>query len=174
MAGPETTKPTSPGAGDPVSAGLVNRDTPTTWPADSRPVDSRPRRPSDSHIHQGVCEFGERMAQLLRDIPHAWGAVLSDGTGEPIDAARRVECIEEIDIQIAGAQLGQCLARTRTTSTIMGLGEFTMIAEADHGLVLARPLLDEYLFTLVTGGAVSLRRAMIAFERCCEDLIEFM
>jgi hypothetical protein len=70
-------------------------------------------RNDDEHnaIHAGVSEFGDRMAELLSDVRAASGAVLSDDQGDPIDTARRIHRIEEIDVEIAGAQIGQCLAR---------------------------------------------------------------
>lgn len=135
---------------------------------------NHPSRPTQAPISRGICEFGECMAQLLEQLPHARGAVLSDGYGEPIDAAHRIDLISEIDIQIAGAQIGQALARVRTGSTIFGLGAPTVITECDDGMIIARPLLDEYLLTLVSGGSASLSRALRAFEACAQELITHM
>lgn len=148
-------------------------------PTSPQPVERVPPRPTLSRpraepISPGVSEFGERMALLLDEFPTASGAVLSDATGEPIDSARRAARIEEIDIQIAGAQIGQTMARLYGNAIIFGLGTPTVIAEADGGMILARPIMREYLFTLVIDGTTSLSRALIAFEAAAEDLRAMM
>ncbi len=123
-----------------------------------------------SPIDRGISEFGECMAALLESLPAARGAVLSDAWGEPIDGARRSWVISEIDLQLAGAQIGQPMARLRRNAIVFGLGKPTVIAEASEGLILARPVAKEYLFTLVAASTLSLSRALLAFEHCASEL----
>jgi predicted regulator of Ras-like GTPase activity (Roadblock/LC7/MglB family) len=133
-------------------------------------------RNDDEHnaIHAGVSEFGDRMAELLSDVRAASGAVLSDDQGDPIDTARRIHRSEEIDVEIAGAQIGQCLARLSGNSQVFGLGTPTVIAESSYGMLIAKPLQHAYLLTLLLDRRTSLTQALQSFEAAADDLDALM
>lgn len=114
------------------------------------------------------------MAQLLRLLPEASGAVLSDESGEPIDSAHRPDRINEIDIQIAGAQLGQLMSRTYGNAMVFGLGPPTVIAESERGMLIARCIQHDYLYTLVIDRKASLNRVLPCFETSAQLLAEFI
>ena len=134
---------------------------------------NKAKRPPEQ-LDTGVSEFGDRMAQLLLDVRAASGAVLSDEQGDPIDAARRVNRIEEIDVQIAGAQIGQCVALLNRNSLVFGLGSPVVIAESARGMLIAKPLQHSYLFTLVMDRRTSLSQTLARFEEAAADLDELM
>lgn len=125
-------------------------------------------------IDAGVSEFGERMAELLGQVRQASGAVLSDDQGDPIDFARRRGRIEEIDVQIAGAQIGQCMVRLSGNSMVHGLGKPVVIVECLYGMLLAAPLRHRYLLTLVIDRRASISQVLPHFQAAAEDLDTFM
>lgn len=130
-------------------------------------------RPADD-IDPGVSEFGERMAELLQVVRGAAGAVLSDEQGDPIDYARRKGRIEEIDVQIAGAQIGQCMVRLNGNALIHGLGKPTVIVEAHYGMLIAKPLRHEYLLTLVIDRRTAITQCLGPFTEAADDLDALM
>ena len=125
-------------------------------------------------IDSGVSEFGDRMAQLLVEVKGASGVVLSDEQGDPIDTARRPDRIEEIDVEIAGAQIGQCVALLNRSSLVFGLGTPMVIVETRHGMLIAKPLQHSYLLTLVLDRRASLTQTARFFEAATHDLDKLM
>lgn len=134
-----------------------------------RPPPPRPRHAGES-ISRGISEFGEAMARMMERTPGAIGAVLADGRGEPIDYAHDREAIDELEIQIVGAQLGQCMERTRVTSLVFGLGEPTILVDGTTGHLLSSIVGSEYLLTVVLARSANIARAMNGFSDLAESV----
>ena len=105
-----------------------------------------------SEVVPGVSEFGEAMAELLYDDERCLGAVLSDRLGDPIDTAYRSDT-DPLDIQLAGAQIGQAADRVRRDSVLYGLADprrpQAIVCHCARGLILVAPILHEYAMTLL-------------------------
>lgn len=87
-------------------------------------------------------EFGAVMAELIMRVPGAYGAVLSDRDGYAIDFAHDPEAIEELEMQIVGAQCGLALLATAASAQHRRLGRCEVMFEATRGSVLGT-LVDE-------------------------------
>ncbi|MFO7567122.1 MAG: hypothetical protein R6X02_31040 [Enhygromyxa sp.] len=150
-----------------------------------------PRIPPDPPIgggviHRGVCEFGELLAELLEAVPEACGAVLSDGVDDTIDTAHRPAMISELDICIAGAQVGQPMTRVNITAIIFGLGRPQVVLESPERVLISKVLWQEYLLTLIllrradittdstTDSTTDMARTMRAFEDTAERVLALL
>jgi hypothetical protein len=125
--------------------------------------DARPEGDPDA-IDRGVSEFGELLAELLVSTPGAYGAVLSDGVDDVIDTAHRPAEISALDVCIAGAQVGQAMARLNISTIIFGLGRAQVIIEAGDKVLISEVLWREYLLTLILHSRANIARAMRDFD----------
>ena len=121
-------------------------------------------------LYRGISEFGEVMAQMMETTPGAIGTVLADARGEPIDFAHDPDEIDELEIQIVGAQIGQSIDRLNKTAIIFGLGHPTVLLHATRGNLLTRLLQTEYLLTVVLARSANIARAMDRFAQLSHDV----
>lgn len=87
-------------------------------------------------------EFGTVMAELIMRVPGAYGVVLSDRDGYAIDFAHDPDAIEELEMQIAGAQCGLALLATAASAKHRRLGRCEVMLETTGGSVLGT-IVDE-------------------------------
>lgn len=121
---------------------------------------------------RGISEFGLTLSQLLDRTPGAIGAVLCDGEGDAIDFAHRPAQITELDIQIAGAQVGQAIERIKGNAMLFGLGRFPRcLVECAGGMLIAAPVGSEYIFCAVLSRRANVGKAMQSFEVTQQALI---
>lgn len=123
---------------------------------------------------RGISEFGEALAELVESTPGAWGAVLSDEFGEAIDFAYRESEISELDLQIAGAQVGQAMARLQRTATVLGLGHADVILQGSRATLCTSQLFSQYLVTLLLGHDCNIARATRSFRQLSSRLREML
>lgn len=81
-------------------------------------------------------EFGTVLAQLVGAVPGAYAAVMSDREGYAIDFAHDASAVEELEVQLAGAQCGLVLLATAATATRRRLGRCDVMLESSIGSVL--------------------------------------
>ncbi|MEE9386501.1 MAG: hypothetical protein V3V08_24050 [Nannocystaceae bacterium] len=112
-------------------------------------------------ISYGVSEFGQLLGRLVERVPGAEAAVLSDRRGDAIDFAHLPNRTRAIDVQIAGAQVGQAMSRLRIASILHGLGQPVVLIECAHAKLVAAPLDNEFLLTLALSEHASLARALV-------------
>lgn len=125
-------------------------------------------------IDCGVSEFGEVLAELLVGNPEARGAVLSDGVDDTIDTAHRPAEISALDVCIAGAQIGQAMARLTVSATIFGIGRPLVVIEATTNMLISELLWEEYLLTLVLHPHANISRAMRDFELVADRVLALL
>ena len=127
-----------------------------------------------SEVRRGISEFGEALAHLVESTPGAWGAVLSDGRGEAIDFAHRASEISELDLQIAGAQVGQAMARLQRTATVLGLGQADVVLQGSRATLCTAQLFSEYLVTLLLDHDCNIGRATHSFSEMRAALLDML
>jgi predicted regulator of Ras-like GTPase activity (Roadblock/LC7/MglB family) len=130
--------------------------------------------PGPVDIRRGISEFGEVLAELVESTPGAWGAVLSDSRGDPIDFAHRRSAISELDLQIAGAQVGQALARLQRTATAHGLGQVDVVIQGSRATLCSAQLFTDYLVTLMLDHDCNIARATERFSRVRASLRDML
>jgi predicted regulator of Ras-like GTPase activity (Roadblock/LC7/MglB family) len=116
-------------------------------------------------VERGISEFGEVLADLVESTPGAQGAVLSDGRGEAIDFAHRPTQVTALDVQIAGAQVGQVMAKLQRSATIFGLGVADVVVQGTRGTLFTSQLYSEYLLTVMLDHDCNIARITL---RCAE------
>jgi predicted regulator of Ras-like GTPase activity (Roadblock/LC7/MglB family) len=132
------------------------------------------RRPPGSAIARGISEFGELLAELTEATPGARGAVLSDGRGDAIDFAHRPERIGELDLQIAGAQVGQAMARLQHDAVRFRLGAVDLVLQGSRGTLLTSQVGREYLLTLMLEQDANIGVAARRFARTRGELLRLL
>jgi predicted regulator of Ras-like GTPase activity (Roadblock/LC7/MglB family) len=85
-------------------------------------------------------EFGIVLAELVAAVFGAIGAALIDGEGNTVDFAHDPAAIDDLDLQIAGAQVALALAATTATATRFGIAAPSVLLEATRGHVMAASL----------------------------------
>ena len=118
-------------------------------------------------------EFGVALEPLMA-VPGALGAVLSDDRGYAIDFVRDHDRISEIDLQIAGAQLGQALQRLATSVDKLGWRAPFVMLETPQRALLAGPLWEgfalAYLLQTPANVALALKRFGVGRDRIADLL----
>lgn len=112
-------------------------------------------------------EFGTELAALCTALPGARGAVLSDRDGHPIDYAVVPGEIDELDLQIAGAQLGGPLSATsRPWRRRIHDADPDVVIEASAGALVGAVIETELgiVLVLVLGPRAHLGRALVRFD----------
>jgi predicted regulator of Ras-like GTPase activity (Roadblock/LC7/MglB family) len=127
----------------------------------------------DSHL---ATEFGQVMAALVATVPGARGAVLTDRDGHAIDFALDAGAIDELDLQIAGAQCARTLAAMQALAQRRALGRTAVLLEATAGCLLGATLRDgdELTVVLVLRARAHLGLALVAFDRACNELAQLV
>jgi len=115
-------------------------------------------------VDPGVCEFGELLAEFMTATPDCAGAVLSDGVDDTIDTAHRPALITALDLEIAGAQIGQAMTRLTTDGIIFGLGRAQIVLEGANFMLVSKLLWEQYLVTAVLDPRANIARAMRNFD----------
>lgn len=82
-------------------------------------------------------DFGRVLARLVGSVYGAIGATLVDREGHTIDFAHDPGLIDDLELQIAGAQVGQALVATNATAARFGISEPQVLLEAPRGHVMA-------------------------------------
>ncbi len=108
-------------------------------------------------------EFGEALRTMVERTPGAVAGVVSDDEGDAIDFAHDPSCIDAIDVELLGAQLGLPLQRLHATADARGLCEpLLMIETRSHNLV-AGPVGGGFVVALLLERRANLGRALSAF-----------
>jgi predicted regulator of Ras-like GTPase activity (Roadblock/LC7/MglB family) len=81
-------------------------------------------------------DFG-RIIENLMDVPGSMGAVLVDDDGYAIDYVFDPAKLEELDVQLLGAQLSQVVTRAQTSAEKLDLGTAVVIVEGDRACLIA-------------------------------------
>ncbi|MCH9685996.1 MAG: hypothetical protein K0V04_31465 [Deltaproteobacteria bacterium] len=108
-------------------------------------------------------EFG-RVIENLMDVPGSMGAVLVDDDGYAIDYVYNPKLLDDIDIQIVGAQLGQSVLQTFGTAAHRDLGTPTIVLEGKEVTLVASPVGQHYVLTFVMDASVDPSGVLGHFE----------
>lgn len=125
-------------------------------------------------VERGISEFGEVLADLVESTPGAWGAVLSDGRGEAIDYAYRASEISELDVQIAGAQVGQAMRKLQTTADQFSLGTADVLLQGQRATLFTSQLFSEYLLTVMLDHDCNVARVYRRYAEVRRQLREML
>ena len=128
------------------------------------------RMRESAKLDRGISEFGEAMAALVEGTPGALGAVLSDAQGEPIDWARLTDRVDDLELQIFGAQLGVTMERVERGTERFTMGRPSVLIEAGDCSLLSCPVGTEYLLTVILDRRANLARALESFHGLCRDM----
>jgi hypothetical protein len=127
-------------------------------------------RHDHEELDPGFSELGAVLAQLVASTPGAAGAVLTDDRDEPIDMARRPRAIDELGIQLAGAQVGRAISRLDAVARAFGLGACTVLVECSRGSLCSTRLSTHVLLTLQLRPDAALGPALRGFAAAAERL----
>jgi predicted regulator of Ras-like GTPase activity (Roadblock/LC7/MglB family) len=108
-------------------------------------------------------EFGRAIEDLM-DVPGSMGAVLVDDDGYAIDYVHDPMMLEELDVQLLGAQLGQIVARTQTTAAKLDLGTMVLVVEGTRGSLIVAPVGIVYVLAFMLRGQASMDDGLRGFE----------
>lgn len=115
-------------------------------------------------IARGRSEFGDELAELVLAVPGALGAVIVDGRGFSVDFAHVPASVDEIDVQLAGAQFGQAIGRISWYTRRHRLGDpEAMLLECRRGNLLVAPITGEYVLALRLRKVMNVARALREF-----------
>ena len=128
----------------------------------------------DEHIHEGVSEFGRMLAQLVRRVPGALGAVLSDDLGDAVDFAYRPNGLSEVDIQLCGAQIGQFIERLARGSWAREHPIEHVLVECDRGSLLFGRVTPGYIVSLRLDRSANLGLARRHFQKTHRALLPLL
>jgi hypothetical protein len=129
----------------------------------------------DRSIRTAVAtEFGEALARLIEQVPGARGAVLGDARGDPIDFAWWSPDVAEIDVELAGAQVGVLMFDFDATARIHGLGRGIVLLEGTRGALASAVVAEHYLLTLLLGWPANLARALQQLQHTRAELVPLL
>lgn len=132
--------------------------------AASSPIASSPMASSQTYVARGRSEFGDELAELVLAVPGALGAVIVDGRGFSVDFAHVPASVDEIDVQLSGAQFGQAIGRIAWYTRRHRLGEpEAMLLECRRGNLLVAPITGEYVLALRLRKMMNVARALREF-----------
>jgi predicted regulator of Ras-like GTPase activity (Roadblock/LC7/MglB family) len=131
--------------------------------------------PSQPIVTRGRSEFGEELAELVLAVPGALGAVITDGRGFTVDFAHVPASVDDIDVQLAGAQFGQAAGRIAwyTRRHRLGAPE-AMLLECARGNLLIAPITGEYVLALLLRKTMNVARALREFPAARRRLLHLM
>lgn len=107
-------------------------------------------------------EFG-RIIENLMSVPGSMGAVLVDDDGYPIDYVYDAGLIEEIEVQLMGAQLGQIVTLTQRSAAKHDLGTPVVLLEGRTNLI-AGPVGLDYVLAFMMQHEANVAQGMLHFE----------
>jgi hypothetical protein len=109
-------------------------------------------------------EFGDVLERLIRQIPGALAAVVSDGDGDAIDFAHDPGETREIDVELLGAQLGQVVRRTHLTGAQHEMPRPIILLEATRRTFMTALVTPPYLVALLLRRRANVAVALTALE----------
>lgn len=110
-------------------------------------------------------EFGAVLQPMVETTPGAIAAVLCDEQGDAIDFVHDPTEIEDVDVQLLGAQIGQTVLALERIYRRHQLDRPSLLVEsAQHGL-LACSLRDHYILALLLESRSNVGAAFAAFGR---------
>lgn len=121
-------------------------------------------------VDEGLSELGQELAQLVADTPGAIGAVLTDEEDDPIDMAHIPEQVTELEIQLAGAQIGQTIVRLDAQTRAAGLGAATVLVECSRGALCTTRLNADVILTMQLQPGSGFGRAFREFDDAADRL----
>lgn len=107
-------------------------------------------------------EFG-RIIENLMLVPGSMGAVLVDDDGYPIDYVFDDEVVDELDVQLMGAQLGQIVALTQRSAAKHDLGTPVVLLEGRTNLI-AGPVGLDYVLAFMMQHEANVAQGLHHFE----------
>ncbi len=120
-------------------------------------------------------EFGVVLGTLVRAVPGARGAVLVDAEGLTIDFANDTEVLDELDLQIAGAQMAIPLLQAAKFALGRGLGASTVLVEGPGGCVVGAIIDDDdATLLLVLSQRANLGTALRRFGEAHKGLLALL
>lgn len=108
-------------------------------------------------------EFG-RVLENLMDVPGSMGAVLVDEDGFAIDYVYDPEALQDLDVQLMGAQLGQMVARTQRSAAKHDLGTPVVLLEGERANLIAGPVGEIYVLTFMLRHHANVAQGLHHFE----------
>lgn len=107
-------------------------------------------------------EFG-RIIENLMLVPGSMGAVLVDDDGYPIDYVFDEQLMDDFEVQLIGAQLGQIVARTQQSAAKHDLGTAVVLLEGQTNLI-AGPVGLDYVLAFVMEHEANVAQGLHHFE----------
>jgi hypothetical protein len=133
--------------------------------------DARPDRRGVHSPHE--TEFGLALAALVREVPGALGAVLSDDVGDAIDFAHDPAVISDLDVQLVGAQIGQSVLELGRSFLTRGaparhrrIDEPLVLLEARDQAFVAAPVADRFVLAMLLDHRANFARALRSADHC--------
>ena len=110
-------------------------------------------------------EFGAVLEPMVETTPGAIAAVLSDEQGDAIDFAHDPAEIEDVDVQLLGAQIGQTVLALEKIYRRHQLDRPALLVESDQHGLLACSLRDHYILALLLERKSNVGAAFAAFGK---------
>lgn len=108
-------------------------------------------------------EFG-RVIENLMDVPGSMGAVLVDDDGFAIDYVHDPEALDELEVQLLGAQIGQVVAQTQRSAAKHGLGTPVVLLEGDRASLIVGPVGGIYVLAFMLHHEANMAQGLHRFE----------
>jgi predicted regulator of Ras-like GTPase activity (Roadblock/LC7/MglB family) len=108
-------------------------------------------------------EFG-RILENLMDVGGSMGAVLVDEDGFAIDYVFDPDALQDLDVQLMGAQLGQIVARTQRSAAKHDLGTPVVLLEGQHANLIAGPVGGIYVLAFMLHHHANVAQGLQHFE----------
>ncbi len=108
-------------------------------------------------------EFG-RVIENLMDVPGAMGAVLVDEDGFAIDYVRDPAALDDLDVQLLGAQINQVVASTQRSAAKHDMGTPVVLLEGDRANLIAGPVGEIYVLAFMLHREANMAQGLDHFE----------
>jgi hypothetical protein len=105
-------------------------------------------------------EFGRVLASMVLAIPGALAAVLSDDDGDAIDFVHDPRVISELDVQLVGAQIGQCILRLDASARRRRISGPALLVEAERQAFAASAVAERFVVALILDRHANFARAL--------------
>ncbi len=131
-----------------------------------------PQRPHlVSHLRT---EFGEVLSSMVRSTPGSVAAVFSDETGYAIDFVHDPKQIDEVDVQLLAAQIGQSVLKLeQSVRTRYGEASSVLLETRSQSLIGAA-VSQGYIVALLLGKRANVGQALKAFGEARDALQAFV
>ena len=108
-------------------------------------------------------DFG-RIIENLMDVPGSMGAVLVDDDGYAIDYVHDPSVLEELDVQLLGAQLGQIVTRAQKSAEKHDLGTAIVVVESERASLIAATVGIVYVLAFMLRRDASVAQGLHHFQ----------